>query len=158
MNFSRSDLQLLWFMGGLTAATLLAWWLGRGQPAPAPPLADTGRLAPAVVHMPVPATTRPISGNWVGWLTAGTTVNRFRFSLREERGRLSGTVHFPVGDGVVQSGTLQQDRVTLVTLNPLAAGGQPLRTQFAGTYAGDVIHLVMETGAGSIDLTLQREL
>ena len=164
MEIGRSDRQLLGFMAGVSAVAATVWWIGQPSKLPAgndmatPASVVVTRVDPRRQDLPAAAAVRRISGEWVGWLTVGATPNEFRFSLQEYDGRLSGTVRFPVGDGIVQAGSLSQDQVNLVTLNPVPGSPQGLQTQFSGTYAGDVMHLVMQTEAGYVNLTLQRAL
>ncbi|MCD6059950.1 MAG: hypothetical protein K0R03_1651 [Moraxellaceae bacterium] len=166
MEIGRSDRQLLGFMAGVSAVAATVWWIGQPATLPAgnasgmatPPPVVATRVDPRRQDLPAAAAVRRISGEWVGWLTVGATPTEFRFSLQEYDGRLSGTVRFPVGDGIVQAGSLSKDQVNLVTLNPMPDSPQGLQTQFSGTYAGDVMHLVMQTEAGYVNLTLQRAL
>lgn len=156
---------------GFTTAVLLIWWIGRppalpdeaastdapaaGSPATGSFEDIAGLVRPEAGQLQPPAAAS-IAGRWVGHVEVGNTRTEFRFNLQENNGSLSGTVRFPVGDGIVQAGSLLNGNVTLLTVNDVPATGRRLQTQFTGTHAGDHLYLVMKTENGDVNLTLQR--
>lgn len=62
---------------------------------------------------------------------------------------------FPAGDGLIQTGALVHNQASRTTLNQLPNAGQMLPTDFSVNHEGDAMRLVMKTGTGTDELTLQ---
>lgn len=161
MNLRRVSPTGWLLAAGFTAVTALVLWIGH-VPATAPAgagtlstgtmedVAYTGAVAGPVVALP------PVTGKWTGSMSVGKTQIRMDFFVEEHDGQLTGKVRFPVGDGLIQSGSRQNDRITMETLNHIPSNGKALLTRFNGTYSGDTLQLTMTTENGSDALTLHR--
>lgn len=147
---------------GFAGVFMLVWWLGHMSPA----TEDFSGNTAASIQMTNPRlrggssppllVLQPVTGNWSGRISLGRQQSELRFNIGERNGQLSGTVHFPVGDGVIQTGARMHNQVSMTTLNRSPGTGQTLRTEFSGHYEGDVMRLVMTTETGADVLTLQR--
>lgn len=158
----RSQPLINWLLtAGFAGVILTVWWIGHSSLAtedyPADLAVSSGlvgntqgsRILPALI-------ARPVTGNWTGSINLGNQKSDLRFSMAEQGGQLRGTVHFPVGNGIIQSGSRINNQISMTTLNHVPASGQPLLTEFRGTYEGDVMRLVMKTETGNDELILQR--
>lgn len=159
----RSQAVSAWLLtAGFTGLFLLVWWIGRSSPVVMDDYPDgmavsinmtsasTGAAAPAALIL------QPVTGHWAGNINLGRHQSELLFTIEERNGQLSGTVRFPVGAGVIQTGSRVHNQVSMTTLNTSSGTGQTLRTEFSGQYEGDVMHLVMKTETGADELTLQR--
>lgn len=146
---------------GFAGLFVLVWWIGQASPAPE----DSAGNAAARFEMAststggslaAPLIRQPVTGNWAGNISLGRQHSELFFNIEERLGQLGGTVRFPVGDGVIQSGSRVHNQVQMTTLNASPSTGQMLRTEFSGHYEGDRMRLVMTTETGTDELILQR--
>lgn len=157
----RSQPLVNWLLAaGFTGVFLLVWWIGHPSATPAEPGSLAASLnatsaGQAAGTLPL-VIAQPVTGNWTGNINLGSQHSELHFNVEEHNGQLSGTVHFPVGDGIIQSGSRTNNQVSMVTLNHLQVTGQPLLTEFSGTYEGNAMRLTMKTDTGNDELTLQR--
>lgn len=147
---------------GFTGVFMVVWWLGRppstmdefsGNTTASIDMTSTGLGGGS---QPTLLVLQPVTGSWSGYISLGRQQSELRFNIEESNNRLSGTVHFPVGDGVIQTGSRMHNQVSMTTLNQSPGTGQTLRTEFSGSYEGDVMRLIMKTETGADELTLQR--
>lgn len=161
MNLRRVSPTGWLLAGGFAAVTALVLWIGH-EPATAPAgtaTLDAGgmeNVAYAGMAAAQTAALPPVTGNWTGSVTVGRTQIRMDFFVDEHDGQLTGKVRFPVGDGLIQSGSRHNDKIAMETLNHVPSNGQALLTRFNGTYTGDALQLTMITENGSDALMLHR--
>lgn len=158
-----------WALAGgavAVAALAVAGTLYFRSPAPAPAKAAHAakRQAPEMQAaekqnraLQAPAAT-DISGKWIGGWTApdGREV-KIRFSFEVSGDRLMGSVRYPTGEGGIQEGKIDGDRVLFLTRHTPQFEDKEVTISYAGRIAGDAINLVMQRPDGARRLVVHRQ-
>jgi hypothetical protein len=81
-----------------------------------------------------------INGIWIAEMKkARQPPFRVRLELAGAAGTLTGSVRYPTGDGSVQAGTLQKDRLTFFTVHVPQFASEPATIRWTGVIDGKLI-------------------
>jgi len=120
--------------------------------AAAQPAAVAGAVESSVptATAALPSDERPsahskLEGVWAGTMMVGASPVQFRFEFAVSGDRVVGKATFPLGEGRIEDGRIDTNRVAFTTRHQTTAG-QPLISRFAGALANDeTLELTMET-------------
>jgi hypothetical protein len=81
-----------------------------------------------------------VSGIWIADMQKpGRRPFRVRLELMSAEGELTGSVHYPTGDGTIQNGKLVESRLTFFTTHTPQFGSEPVTIRWNGTIDGNLI-------------------
>ena len=119
-----------------------------------PAKANPALASPFEVTARDPASSK-ITGRWVGVVDVGDGNRlQFSFNFREKDGQLSGTATFPIGEGKIEDGKINADRLSFATRHSAPLTGNPLVTRFTGTLSDRGLKLIMLSEGGESHLKL----
>jgi len=90
-----------------------------------------------------------INGSWLAEMNKpNQRTYRVRLDLVDSGGKLGGSVSYPTGDGSVQGGTLENDRLKFFTVHVPQFASEPATIRWSGVIENDVIRFTAADDGG----------
>lgn len=99
-----------------------------------------------------------LTGRWNAELRNTGQKQSFRISMDLETidNRLIGTVHYPTGDGGIQDGDIEGNRIRFRTVHTPQFEDAPAEIRFDGQIVGETLELILQDAAGTARGTARR--